>query len=178
MGYKPIPEYDFMSAPSNITVVGIGKEDKSEYHEESWDKKANKGRNFGIMIHGVLLCYHQTFMDQSYIKPTLCCFKKKEAWALVDMFMRLNYPFPYEVCEFTYDGFGGKTEKDVRMPYNARFCNWTGDPGIALMTCSDGEDRFIPTYAMKHSFLTLPNDMTRVEGSGHPTFFGAPSTSD
>jgi len=170
--YKPIKHYDFISAPTNITVVGIGKEDVSEYHYDKYDAKRNKDKWFAIMLYGQLLCYHQSFMDQSHLIPTLMRFTKKAAWAVVDMFMRLNFPFPYEVCYFEYNGFMGRSDKSKRMPYNARFKQWSGDPGIALMKCSDGKERHIPTYAMKYSFITLPNDMTRVESNKTPVLFG------
>lgn len=177
MGYKPIKGYDFKSPPEDITVAKINLSDRAKFHEDKYDRRNQKGRNFGILINDQLLCFHQSYMDQSYITPTLFRFTKKAAWTVVDMFMRLNFPFPYEVCYFEYNGFMGRSDKSKRMPYNARFKRWSGDPGIALMECSDGKARHIPTYAMKHSFVTLPNDMTRVESNGEPVFFGPASKS-
>jgi len=177
MGYKPIKDYDFNSAPTDIAVTKISKTDRAEFHEGKWDPRDNRGQNYGIIINGQLLCYHQQFMDQSRLVPTLMRYKKKEAQSVVDMFMRLNYPFPYQVTKFEYNGFCGSGDGTVIMPYSARFKAWSGDPGVAIMECSDGEERLIPIFAMKHSFPTLPNDMTRAERSGHTQFFGPASKS-
>ena len=177
MGYKPIRNYDFKSAPDSVTVVRLTPEDIAKYHRDKYDAKQNKGNYYGIIINDQLLCYHRQFADQSYLIPTLMRFKKKQAWSVLDMLMRLNYPFPYQVTKFEYNGFAGSGDETVVMSYNARFKAWTGDPGVAVMTCSDGEERLIPTFAMRYSFLTLPNDMTRVEKSGQTTFFGAASKS-
>jgi len=180
MGYKHIIDYDFTSAPTNITVVKLGKEDMVEYTPLGYDdeKKEARYRWFGVIINGELLCFYRQYANQSKLTPTLLRYTKKEAWAVVNMFKRLNYPFPYQVCSFEYNGFFGKGDDKVVMPYTARFKQWSGDPGIAIMSCSDGEERHIPTYAMKHSFETMPNDLTRVQGSGHTTFFGSASKSN
>ncbi len=177
MGYKPIKDYDFKSAPTNITITKIDLVDRREFHEGKYDRRDCRGQNYGILINGQLLCHHMTFMDQSYITPTLFRFKKKRALECIDTFSRLNYPFPYQVCEFEYDGFGGTCNREITMPYTAKFREWSGDPGVVVMDCSDGKQRLIPTFAMPFSFLTMPNDMTRVEGSGHLQFFGAASKS-
>jgi hypothetical protein len=176
MGYKPIKGYDFRSVPKMIDMVRLTNEDRkrfyrSEYHRPYQDQP------FGILVNGQLLCYHQQFMDQSRLTPSLYCASEEHAIGVVRQFLRLDQEFPYEVCKFKYDGFGGTSDKNVIMPYRAAFDCWTGDPGVAMMKCSDGERRFIPTFAIKYSFATLPNDLTRVHGDGAPVFFGSASKS-
>ncbi|RLF87253.1 hypothetical protein DRN34_02245 [Thermococci archaeon] len=48
-------------------------------------------------------------------------------------------------------------------PYRAQFIRWSGDPGVAVMQCSDGKERFIPTFALRGAYLALPNDNTAFE---------------
>ena len=177
MSYKPIPNYDFCSAPKDVEIVKLTKEDVAKYHADKWNKHLDRGKWYGIKINGVLLCYHQQFMDQSYIVPDLYRFTKTQAETLVEFMMRLNYPFPFSVWKFSYDGFGGQCDRKVVMPYTARFKAWSGDPGVARMECSDGKERLIPTFAIKFS-VALPNDMTRIEGNGAVVFFGMSSKSD
>ena len=173
---KPIKGYDFTKPPRTIEMFRISKEDRARFDERSYDWKYR--RPFGILINGQVLCSHATYMDQSRLIPAIMDFTEAGAIGTIRQFMKLGEEYPYEVCEFAYDGFGGKSNPDVIMPYKARFMCWTGDPGIAMMMCSDGEKRFIPTYAMKHSYSTLPNDMTRVNSdSGVPVFFGSASKS-
>ena len=174
MGYKPIKDYDFLSAPTDIRIEKLTEGIEAQFHHDKWDSRRAK---YIVLINNQVLCFHMQFMDQSYLKPTLFRFKKKIAEQAVDFFLRLNYPFPYSVCEFEYNGFGGTSNKDVIMPYTARFYRWSGDPGVAVMRCSDGKERYIPTYAMKWSGITLPNDMTRVKADGGPVFFGHASKS-
>lgn len=54
----------------------------------------------------------------------------------------------YEIEEFTYNGFYGDSNPEVIMPYQAKFKEWTQDPGIAIFECTDGEERYIPTFAV------------------------------
>ena len=177
MSYKPIPNYDFRSAPKDVEVVKLTKEEVAKYYSDKWSRKYDHGKWYGVKINGVLLCSHLQFMDQSYLIPELYRFTKAQAKALVSFLMRLNYPFPFSVWKFSYDGFGGQCDRKVVMPYTARFKAWSGDPGVALMECSDGKERLIPTFALNHS-IALPNDMSRVEGSGHVQFFGLASKSN
>ena len=170
--YKPIKGYDFMSPPQEVKVEKLTPKMLEPFDLAKWEK----GR-FGIRINGQLLCYHRTYMDQSRIIPTLCRFTKANALELVDFLKRLNYPFPHPVYKFTYDGFGGQVNKNVIMPYTARFKKWSGDPGVALMICSDGTKRWIPSFALKF-LLALPNDFTRLEKPEKVTLIGQPSNSD
>jgi hypothetical protein len=175
MGYKPIKDYDFISSPRDIRVEKLTEEDIAQYHQEKWNE--DKGM-FAVVINNQTLCFHQSFMDQSRLIPSLFRFTRKQAFAVMDMFLRLNYPYPYRICKFSYNGFGGTSDKGVTMPYTGHFKNWTGDPGVARMDCSDGKERIIPTFAIKYGHITLPNDMTRAEGSGRTQFFGSVSTSE
>jgi len=46
---------------------------------------------------------------------------------------------------FNYDG----SMAGVEEPYTANFNQWSSDPGIAIMECSDGQIRLIPASAIK-----------------------------
>jgi hypothetical protein len=53
-----------------------------------------------------------------------------------------------KVKNFFYNGFFGRTTKGYAK-YTAEFKSWTEDPGIAVCSCSDGEERLIPTFALE-----------------------------
>jgi len=53
------------------------------------------------------------------------------------------------VHPFEYNGFYGNVDTSKYVDYTASFLEWTSDPGIARCECSDGEERLIPTFAMK-----------------------------
>jgi len=55
----------------------------------------------------------------------------------------------YQVFEFTYNGFCGNLNEEVIMDYTAEFIEWTVDPGVAKFKCSDGRERYIPTFAIR-----------------------------
>lgn len=177
MGYKPIKRYDFLSAPDSISIVKLSEEDLVEIMAE--DKYArDPERNHVIYINGEILCYHKQYMDQSKLTLTLFRFTLKGADSVMQQLLALSTEeFPYYVSEFNYGGFGGTVNEKVIMPYKARFLEWTGDPGVAKMDCSDGKERVIPTFAIPFSFETMPNDLTRVQRDGNVQFFGAPSKS-
>ena len=79
--------------------------------------------------------------------------------------------YPYTVTNFTYNGFMGTVLKGTTS-YKVAFSNWTGDPGIARMICSDGKARLIPTFALRNNVISLPPD--NVENR---VLFGRPSRS-
>ena len=53
-----------------------------------------------------------------------------------------------KVQNFSYNGFSGKLETGYAS-YTAEFVKWTSDPGITVCSCSDGQERLIPTFALK-----------------------------
>lgn len=53
----------------------------------------------------------------------------------------------FDVNNFEYNGFYGNV-LDGKAPYKAQFINWTNDPGVALMKCTDGKERLIPSFAV------------------------------
>ena len=53
-----------------------------------------------------------------------------------------------KVQNFTYNGFYGELE-DGLTSYTAEFKEWTTDPGVGRFICSDGEERLIPTFALR-----------------------------
>lgn len=164
------PDYKPGTVPLKIAIEHcVGHQDKVRNYEE--------GEDYSIFINDSPIGYRRTFMDMSYINPDIAFFTIERAKEVLAQFMRLDEEYPFKVVEFSYNGFGGQCNPDITMPYRARFVRWSGDPGIAIMACSDGEERYIPTYAMPCSHWCLPNDMTRVEGNGHVQLFGAASKS-
>lgn len=77
-----------------------------------------------------------------------------------------------EVNEFEYNGFMGRVDDKVIMPYTATFEEWTPDPGIGKFKCSDGETRYIPTFAIVDY---ASGDFGEQEKTG--VMFGSPSKS-
>lgn len=64
------------------------------------------------------------------------------------LYNSLNIMKSYRILNFTYDGFGGRLTQGY-ADYTAVFKEWTTDPGIALMACSDGQERRIPGWAIE-----------------------------
>ena len=81
--------------------------------------------------------------------------------------------FPHPISNFSYNGFMGQQKEGI-APYTAKFVKWSGDPGVAIMNCSDGKERYIPTYAVS-GWALLPKDCTSISNK---TLFGRPSSSD
>ena len=81
--------------------------------------------------------------------------------------------FPHPISNFSYNGFMGTQEKGM-APYTAKFIKWSGDPGVVIMNCSDGKERYIPTYAVG-GWALFPKDPTK---TGNKTLFGRPSNSN
>lgn len=73
----------------------------------------------------------------------------------------------YVVFEFEYNGFMGKCNENVELPYTAKFKNWTDDPGITLCECSDGKERLLPTFTLK-DFKAYKHPLRAITG----TLFG------
>lgn len=77
----------------------------------------------------------------------------------------------YKVRNFTYNGIFVK-ENQGYAEYTARFLKWTNDPGIALCTCSDGQERLIPSCVLIGNGK-LPKEPKRK----NPLLLGYPATS-
>ena len=92
-------------------------------------------------------------------KATPVYIREDECQAVKEVFMSHNKIYPHMIKNFVYNGFTGKLAKGT-APYKAKFINWTGDPGIARMLCSDGRVRLIPTFALKGGGFSLPYDDT------------------
>jgi hypothetical protein len=164
------PSYTPGTVPDKITIEHCdGHQDKVKHYEE--------GQDFSIFVHGSPIGYRRQYMDRSYIEPTIAFFTSDVAKEIVAQFKQLNDEFPFKVIGFEYNGFMGNTDPNETMPYRVRFVKWSGDPGVAVMACSDGKERLIPTFAMPGAHWCLPVDMTRVEGDGNTTLFGAASKS-
>jgi len=90
-------------------------------------------------------------------------------------------PKRYQINNFDYNGFSGQLTGGV-APYTATFTQWSTDPGIAVMACSDGKERRIPGWAIidfnHKEMLALQDNMEAkkvVEKYG--AHFGQPSSS-
>lgn len=63
--------------------------------------------------------------------------------------------FDCAICNFEYNGFyGKKLEGDAA--FRGKFVRWTDDPGIAVMECSDGNKRLIPSFAVTSRVKVWP----------------------
>ena len=80
--------------------------------------------------------------------------------------------FPFPVKNFEYNGFMGKIGKGM-ADYTCKFKEWTCNPGVAVMDCSDGEERLIPTFAIRGSQLLSAQVMEPKE----KVLFGPPCSS-
>jgi len=74
-----------------------------------------------------------------------------------------------------YNGFFGGLKAGY-APFLGEFIKWTPDPGIALIKCSDGEERHIPSYAIRSALPPEPN-YTKMKKKGKMWFFGFASGS-
>lgn len=115
---------------------------------------------FMIEINGAIVTSISECLIKSKInEATPVYIRKDECQAVRDTFMSHNKTYPHVVKNFEYNGFTGQMMKGI-APYRAKFVNWTGDPGIARMLCSDGRVRLIPTFALKGGEFSLPYDNT------------------
>jgi len=83
-------------------------------------------------------------------------------------------PFPLVMNNFEYNGFFGR-ELPGHTEYTGRFVKWTGDPGIVLITCSDGKDRIVPTFAIDLPYFSLAAPQPTPGASN--VVFGTPAKS-
>ncbi len=165
------PDYEPGTVPDDIEARYVPEgsiKNVEAYGEDNADHT--------VFINGQPIGHRRIYMDQCYIEPEIPLFTKNGAERLIKMFKSLYQEYPFKVRKFSYNGFFGKLESEF-APYKARFIKWSGDPGVAVMKCSDGKKRLIPTFAMPGTSWCLPNDMTRVENDGKVVFFGAPSQS-
>ena len=134
------------------------------------DKIGNEkiGDLFEIIINdeAVLTCTYSG-------TPTPVRITRKMYDGIEEEFLAQEETYPYIVRNFIYGGFSGKLRPGFTK-YKAGFINWTGDPGIARMLCSDGRVRLIPTFALKGKGYSLPEDTTKKEDK---IMFGSPSKS-
>lgn len=121
---------------------------------------------FKLEINGSIVSKTESFGGTEDVTLTeeLCGF-------VIDEFNVMDEPYPHIIKHFKYGGVYGRPLKGF-APYKGKFINWTGNPGIARMLCSDGEVRLIPTFALKSMGYTLPEDTTK-----NKVFFGIPSKS-
>lgn len=110
---------------------------------------------FELVINGVPVS--SSSRSGSSIKIRLT---KEECIGVEEEFNAMDDPYPFIIRHFIYGGFSGKLLNGFTK-YKASFINWTGDPGIARMLCSDGVIRLIPTFALKGKGYSLPHDDTK-----------------
>lgn len=91
-----------------------------------------------------------------------------------------NKTFPSEkhVENFSYDGFGVSIQKGFSKWTITQFNGWTMDPGIGRFTCSDGQERLIPSCQLHPNYYkSLPKRPKLEPFKGNGVFFGEPSKS-
>ena len=115
---------------------------------------------FMIEVNGEVITSVPEHLNETGVgKATIVYIREDECQAVKEVFMSHNKPYPFNIKNFRYNSFTGKLAKGL-APYKAKFINWTGDPGIARMLCSDGRVRLIPTFALKGGGFSLPYDDT------------------
>lgn len=110
---------------------------------------------FELVINGVPVSMSSRSGSSIKIRLT-----KDECLVVKEEFNAMDDPYPFIIRNFRYGGFSGKLLNGFAR-YKASFINWTGDPGIARMLCSDGVIRLIPTFALKGKGYSLPYDATK-----------------
>ena len=126
---------------------------------------------FMIEVNGEVVTSVPEHLNETGVdKATIVYIREDECQAVRKTFMSHDRVYPHSIKNFGYNGFTGKLTKGM-VPYKAKFINWTGDPGMARMLCSDGRVRLIPTFALKGGGFSLPYDDTDKK------MFGAASNS-
>jgi len=136
--------------------------------------KITRNLDCQLLIDGKpLFCEGKYLCGIPYKRPIIIK-SLKEFKMLEQIASKINYniPYPFEILNFEYNGFMGQTKKGI-APYKARFVKWSGDPGVAIMECSDGKIRYIPTFAIPGSVL-IPDDKMNHTGM----LFGFASSSN
>lgn len=80
------------------------------------------------------------------------------------------------IQNWSYNGFGGEL-LDGLASFTGEFIAWTSDPGVALIKCSDGENRRIPSYAIPGHMPPQPN-YEKMKKHGKMYYFGHASSSE
>lgn len=138
-----------------ISLIPFKKEEKYQH-------------NWQLCINGIpQFNEHKHLCGTLYKSPITI---SREEFEEIKKLQQSKEEYPFTIKNFTYNGFFGKSIGGNAL-YKAKFKQWTGDPGIALMECSDGKERQIPTYAIVGPLL-LPKDQTKKD-----IIFGEPSKS-
>ena len=124
-------------------------------------EKVNENENnmFKLKVNGDEVTVVSEYLGGTKSEPEIVHLSKNMCKHVEEEFASQDKPYPYIVENFEYNGFCGKSTGGFAN-YRATFVNWTGDPGIARMLCSDGEVRLIPTFALKGRGFSLPYDDT------------------
>lgn len=80
------------------------------------------------------------------------------------------------IQNWSYNGFSGQLKEGLTS-FTGKFIAWTNDPGIALIKCSDGKDRLIPSYAIPGHKPPQPN-YEKMKKQGKMYYFGHISSSE
>ena len=130
-----------------------------------------KDNLFTLKINGDKVTVVSEYLCGTVSEPKPIHLTKDACECVKEELLAQDEPYPCVIKNFTYNGFMGKLSGGLAN-YRASFINWSGDPGISRMTCSDGKVRLIPTFALKGCGFSLPYDDTIKK-----KMFGAPSTS-
>lgn len=130
--------------------------------------------SYDMFVDGKPLMYRGKYLDgRSYEHQMSASYEDKKhiliAMALPEEVR--NNSFIFTIKNFKYNGFGVEHIKGIAK-YMAKFLKWSGDPGVAIMECSDHKTRHIPTCAII-GYQIIIVDNTYNDG----TIFGMPSKS-
>lgn len=79
-----------------------------------------------------------------------------------------------KVRNFIYNGMF-VNELPGFADYSAEFVEWSKDPGMALMNCSDGKQRLIPSFCVDEDLPTQTGHT--IASDENPIVVGQPSSS-
>jgi len=150
-----IKDYNPLTIPSKLEFVPVMENGK---HKTDFDRN----KMYYVSINGEIVTCIRQYADQCAWPPDKYAIPETRIPWVEESFACLVKEYPFRIKEFSYNGFMGK-QGDKLMSYQAKFLRWSGDPGVAVMMCSDGEERFIPTFAMIESTMCLPIDDTPQE---------------
>lgn len=83
-----------------------------------------------------------------------------------------------KIRNFTYNGFCGSVLDGYASYIGEEFIEWTKNPGIAKIKCSDGQIRLIPSYAIESDEPLPPGpDYKQLKQQVEMLIFGSASSS-
>ena len=173
MSYYVIKDHTPYTVPGVISAITITGE---EFDEPQVLRRyaSEKETLYWLSVNNQTVMYVAEYLDGAREQKVIVTLEQflwvKKAFEVLSS----DDPFPLALLNFEYNGFSGK-ELPESPGYTGRFVKWTDDPGIVLLSCSDGKERLVPTYAIDLPYFSLaaPQPKPRTQ----TTLFGVASRS-